>query len=65
MKIEDEITGGIVLTDEIKSDAKETIKQLKELGIKTKMLTGDKRGCNSNSKRSKHWWSKVRNATTG
>ena len=43
LKIEDEITGGIVLTDEIKSDAKETIKQLKELGIKTKMLTGDKK----------------------
>ena len=34
LKIEDEITGGIVLTDEIKSDAKETIKQLKELVIK-------------------------------
>lgn len=43
LKIEDEITGGIVLTDEIKSDAKETIKQLKKLGIKTKMLTGDKK----------------------
>ena len=43
LKIEDEITGGIVLTDEIKSYAKETIKQLKELGIKTKMLTGDKK----------------------
>lgn len=43
LKIEDEITGGIVLTDEIKSDAKETIKKLKELGIKTKMLTGDKK----------------------
>lgn len=43
LKIEDEITGGIVLIDEIKSDAKETIKQLKELGIKTKMLTGDKK----------------------
>lgn len=43
LKIEDEITGGIVLTDEIKSDARETIKQLKELGIKTKMLTGDKK----------------------
>ena len=43
LKIEDEITGGIVLTDEIKSDAKETIKQLKELGIKTKMLTGEKK----------------------
>lgn len=43
LKIEDEITGGIVLTDEIKSDAKETIKELKELGIKTKMLTGDKK----------------------
>lgn len=43
LKIEDEITGGIVLTDEIKSDAKETIKQLKELGINTKMLTGDKK----------------------
>ncbi len=43
LKIEDEITGGIVLTDEIKSDAKETIKQLKALGIKTKMLTGDKK----------------------
>ena len=43
LKIEDEITGGIVLTDEIKSDAKETIKPLKESGIKTKMLTGDKK----------------------
>lgn len=43
LKIEDEITGGIVLTDEIKSDAKETVKQLKALGIKTKMLTGDKK----------------------
>ena len=43
LKIEDEITGGIVLTDEIKSDAKESIKQLKDLGIKTKMLTGDKK----------------------
>lgn len=31
----------IELTDKLKKDAKNTIKQLKELGIKTKMYTGD------------------------
>lgn len=38
-----EVIGSILLTDEIKPDAKQTIKRLKELGVKTKMFTGDKR----------------------
>ncbi len=43
LKIGEEIVGNIVLVDEIKSDAKQTIKQLINNGIKTKMLTGDKK----------------------
>lgn len=43
LKIEDEIIGNIVLTDEIKKDTKNTIEKLSVLGIKTKMFTGDKR----------------------
>lgn len=42
LKLNDEIIADIVLTDEIKFDAKTTIKKLKELNIKTKMFTGDK-----------------------
>lgn len=43
LKIEEEIVGNIVLADQIKPDAKETIQSLRQLGIKTKMLTGDKK----------------------
>ena len=42
-KLEDEIIGSILITDEIKKDAKRTIEKLKNLGIKTKMFTGDKK----------------------
>ena len=40
--IDDELVGKIILVDEIKNDAKITIKKLEKLGIKTKMFTGDK-----------------------
>lgn len=43
LKIGEEVAGSIVLTDEIKPGAKATIKKLKELGIKIKMFTGDKK----------------------
>lgn len=43
LKIEDKIIGNIVLTDEIKPKAKETIRKLHKMGIQTKMLTGDKK----------------------
>lgn len=36
------LVGSIVLTDEIKPDAKQTMQNLAKLGIKTKMVTGDK-----------------------
>ncbi len=42
LKIDDEVVGKIWLLDEIKKDAKSTIKTLSNLGIKTKMFTGDK-----------------------
>ena len=42
LKVEEEIAGSILITDEIKPDAKITIKKLKSLGIKTRMFTGDK-----------------------
>lgn len=42
LKVEHEVIGSIVLTDEIKPDAKETMRELSKLGIKTKMFTGDK-----------------------
>jgi len=41
VKINDEVIGTIILGDTIKEKAKETIKQLKTLGIKTNMFTGD------------------------
>lgn len=42
LKIENQIIASLLLIDEIKEDAKSTIKKLKELNIKTKMFTGDK-----------------------
>ena len=42
LKVGDEMAGSILITDEIKPDAKMTIKSLKRLGIKTRMFTGDK-----------------------
>lgn len=43
LKIDNEVIGSAILVDEIKSDAKKTIEKLKELGIKTKIFTGDKK----------------------
>ena len=43
MKVEEQIIASLLLVDEIKEDAKLTIKKLKELNIKTKMFTGDKK----------------------
>ncbi len=43
LKVENKIVGSITLIDEIKKDAKSTIKTLSKIGIKTKMLTGDKK----------------------
>ena len=43
LKIENKVVGSITLVDEIKKDAKSTIKTLSKIGIKTKMLTGDKK----------------------
>ncbi len=43
-KVEGEIIGKIELEDIIKPDAKDTISNLKMLGVKTKMLTGDTKG---------------------
>lgn len=43
LKVGEEIAGSILIMDEIKSDAKITIKKLKNLGIKTGMFTGDKK----------------------
>jgi Cu2+-exporting ATPase len=39
--IEDKLTGAIALADIIREESKEAIKQLKEMGIKPMMLTGD------------------------
>jgi P-type Cu2+ transporter len=39
--IDNKLTGAIALTDIIREESKDAIKQLKELGIKTMMLTGD------------------------
>lgn len=41
LKIDEQIIASLLLIDEIKEDAKSTIKKLKELNIKTKMFTGD------------------------
>ena len=43
LKVNDEIVGSIKLIDEIKPDVKNTMKKLSNLGIKTKMFTGDKK----------------------
>lgn len=43
LKINDEVVGSMILMDEIKPDAKQTINKLKKLGIKTKIFTGDKK----------------------
>lgn len=43
LKINDEVVGSINLIDEIKPDVKTTMKKLSDLGIKTKMFTGDKK----------------------
>ena len=43
IKIENKVVGSITLVDEIKKDAKSTIKTLSKIDIKTKMLTGDKK----------------------
>ena len=42
LQINKKVVGLIVLTDEIKRDTKATIEKLEKMGIKTKMLTGDK-----------------------
>ena len=39
--IDNKLTGAIALADIIRDESKDAIKQLKELGIKTMMLTGD------------------------
>lgn len=41
LNIDGEIVGSLVLADEIKADAKQTIEKLNKLGIITKMFTGD------------------------
>lgn len=43
LNIDGEAVGNIVLLDEIKGAAKETMAKLKKLGISTKMFTGDKK----------------------
>ena len=43
LKIDEKVIGYVTLTDEIKSDAKKTMNLLKKIGIKTRMLTGDKK----------------------
>lgn len=43
VNVNDKNIAKIELTDEIKKDAKETIDNLKSLGIKTKMFTGDEK----------------------
>ena len=42
LKIDDELIGKVWLVDEIKKDAKNTIKMINDLVIRTKMFTGDK-----------------------
>ena len=43
LAIDDEKVGKIILTDEIKQNAKNTMQKFAKLGIKTKMFTGDKK----------------------
>lgn len=39
--VDNKLTGAITLADIIREESKEAIKQLKEVGIKPMMLTGD------------------------
>ncbi len=41
VKLDNEVVGAIVLNDTLKSETKEAINNLKTLGIKTRMFTGD------------------------
>ena len=41
VKIDNEVIGALILNDTLKSEAKEAINSLKNIGIKTKMFTGD------------------------
>lgn len=41
LKIGEDIIGNIIMSDQIKKDAKKTIQEIHKLGIKTTMLTGD------------------------
>ena len=43
LSINEKVIGNLILTDEVKQDAKSTISRLTKLGIKTKMFTGDKK----------------------
>lgn len=43
LNIDGNVVGNIILSDEIKPNTKSTIEQLNELGIITKMFTGDKK----------------------
>ena len=43
LKIDEQVVGSIVLSDEIKPKTKETMERLHKLGIKTKIFTGDKK----------------------
>lgn len=43
LKIDEKIVGSILLEDEIKEDSEQTMQKLSKLGIKTEMLTGDKK----------------------
>ena len=43
LKINEKIVGNIVLTDEIKPNAKKAILEISKFGIKSKMFTGDKK----------------------
>ena len=43
LNIDGTVVGKLVLSDEIKTNTKETIEQLHKLGVNTKMFTGDKK----------------------
>ena len=43
LSINEKLIGNLIITDEVKQDAKSTISRLTKLGIKTKMFTGDKK----------------------
>ena len=43
LKIDSEVVGNIILKDQIKPDAKQAIEKLKQMNIKTSMVTGDQK----------------------